>query len=553
MKNIVFILLFAPFFLFANFQDKLTKEEKDWLNNQKIITIGAMDNWAPINFVNYNNQASGIGASIVEILNKKLDNKLQISSGNWNIIYEKTKNGELNAILDLTPKKEREEFFYFTKPYLQIPPVIVSKTKQKPFLNLDDLNNKIVALEENIGTILDLQKNYPNINIKTFQNTTLALDAVSRGLADAYIGNRAVVSYKIKEELLDNLKIDSIDLSRKPSILTFGISKKYPILFSILEKAMDEITLTQWDDIKTKWEGKVLEDGKSINLSKEEKEWLKQNTIIKYAGNPNYMPFESFDSFGNHLGIIPEHLKLIEQTLGIKFEKIKTNSFKETLDNVKENKIDIFSNYWKIEEFDNTHISIPIDVKTPIVISGKKDKNKEFIISLSQLKNEKIAVIKDFLYLNEIYKNYPNLNYIEVDSATTALQGVSSGIYDLALCSLPLATYTISSLGLSNTEIMGKTDTYMQLNFTIRKDDILFKTILEKALAIHPASELNKIMEQWDQITKKPKIDTVMILEISILVLLGLTLLLFWNYQLKRQVTKKPMNSLNFLDFLMKM
>ena len=261
------------------------------------------------------------------------------------------------------------------------------------------------------------------------------------------------------------------------------------------------------------------------------------------------MPFESFDSFGNHVGIIPEHLKLIEQTLGIKFEKIKTNSFKETLDNVKENKIDIFSNYCKMEEFDNTHISIPIDVKTPIVISGKKDKNKEFIISLSQLKNEKIAVIKDFLYLNEIYKNYPNLNYIEVDSATTALQGVSSGIYDLALCSLPLATYTISSLGLSNTEIMGKTDTYMQLNFTIRKDDIIFKTILEKALAIHPASELNKIMEQWEQITKKPKIDTVMILEISILVLLGLTLLLFWNYQLKRQVTKKTHELSKLLRF----
>ena len=77
------------------------------------------------------------------------------------------------------------------------------------FLSLCDLNCKIVALEENIGTIIDLQKNYPNIIIKTFQNTTLSLDAVSRGLADAYIGNRAVVSYKIKEELLDNLKIDT--------------------------------------------------------------------------------------------------------------------------------------------------------------------------------------------------------------------------------------------------------------------------------------------------------------------------------------------------------
>ena len=38
MKNLFFILIFLPLFLSANFQDKLTKEEKNWLNNQKIIT-----------------------------------------------------------------------------------------------------------------------------------------------------------------------------------------------------------------------------------------------------------------------------------------------------------------------------------------------------------------------------------------------------------------------------------------------------------------------------------------------------------------------------------
>ena len=397
MKNLFFILIFLPLFLSANFQDKLTKEEKNWLDNQKIITIGAMDNWAPINFVDYNNEASGIGASIVEILNQKLNSKLQITSGSWNTIYEKTKNGELNAILDITPKKEREEFFYFTEPYLQIPHVIVSKKEQKPFLSLNDLNGKTVALEENIGTIIDLQKNYPNITIKTFQNTTLALDAVARGLADAYIGNRAVVSYKIKEELIDNLKIDAIDSSRKPSILTLGVSKNYPLLFSILEKAMDEITILEWDDIKTKWEARVLEDDKEdkqkIVLSNEEKEWLKQNSIIKYAGDPNYMPFESFDEKGNYVGIVAEHLNLIEQNLGIKFEIIKTNSWSETLEKVKDSKVDMFSNYMNIQEFQDTHISIPMQLKSPIVVVGKKDKDKDFIVSIKNNSNSKGIII----------------------------------------------------------------------------------------------------------------------------------------------------------------
>lgn len=375
MKKIVLLIFFIPLFLIASFKDTLTSEEKNWLSSRKVILIGAMDNWAPINFVDYNNQASGMGASMIELLNNKLDNKLEIVSGNWTTIYEKTKNGQLDGILDITPKKEREDYFYFTKPYLEIPHVIVSKNTQKSFSSIDELNGKTVALEENIGTIIDLKNNYPNIKIKTFKNTTLALDAVSRGLADAYIGNRTVVNYKIKEELINNIKIDTIDTSRKPSSLTIGVSKEYPLFYSILQKAINEISSEQWNEIKLKWEDKSLEDNRNLNLvvsfTDEEKEWLKSNPVIKYGGNPNYMPYESFDEFGNHIGIIAQHLNLLEKNLGIKFEKIRTKNIRETLDKVKKNEIDIFSNYWNVEEFKDTHISIPLDVKTPIVISGK--------------------------------------------------------------------------------------------------------------------------------------------------------------------------------------
>ena len=553
MKKIVLLIFFIPLFLIASFKDTLTTEEKNWLNSRKVILIGAMDNWAPINFVDYNNQASGMGASIVELLNDKFDNKLEIVSGNWSSIYEKTKNGQLDGILDITPKKEREEFFYFTKPYLEIPHVIVSKNTQKSFSSIDELHGKTVALEENIGTIIDLKNNYPNINIKTFKNTTLALDAVSRGLADAYIGNRTVVNYKIKEELINNIKIDTIDASRKPSSLTIGVSKEYPLFYSILQKAMNEISSEQWNEIKLKWEDKSLEDNRNLNLAvsftDEEKEWLKSNPVIKYGGNPNYMPYESFDEFGNHIGIIAQHLNLLEKNLGIKFEKVRTKNIRETLDKVKKNEIDIFSNYWNVEEFKDTHISIPLDVKTPIVISGKKGKHQDFIVSLSQLKNEKIAIIKDFFYLKEIYEQYPNLNYIEVESATKALQGVSSGEYDLALCSLPLATYTISSLGLMNVEIIGKTDTFMQLSFFIKKDSIIFKNILEKVLANHFSTELYKIMQKWETVTKTPEMHYKNVVQVFSFIFLGLLLLVFWNYQLKKQISIKTAELTKLLGF----
>ncbi|NCB12361.1 MAG: hypothetical protein EOM78_12110 [Erysipelotrichia bacterium] len=51
MKKIIFYLFVIPIFLLADFKQKLTLEEKNWLENKEIIIVGAMDNWAPINFI----------------------------------------------------------------------------------------------------------------------------------------------------------------------------------------------------------------------------------------------------------------------------------------------------------------------------------------------------------------------------------------------------------------------------------------------------------------------------------------------------------------------
>jgi len=38
----------------------------------------------------------------------------------------------------------------------------------KPFLSLVDLNEKVVALEKDVGTIIDLEKNFPKYKNKNF-------------------------------------------------------------------------------------------------------------------------------------------------------------------------------------------------------------------------------------------------------------------------------------------------------------------------------------------------------------------------------------------------
>ncbi len=312
------LALIAPLFLYAQIATVLSEDEQTWLNAQKEITIGAMDGWAPFNFKNYKGEASGIGAGIVELLNAKMNGKLKIVSDSWSTIYTKAQSGELHAIMDITPKPEREEFFAFTRSYLHVPHVIVSRTSTPKFPDLKAIEGKKVALEKDIGTILHLQKNHPTIMIQTYENTSLCLDALSRGEVDAYIGNRAVVNYIMAQELLDNLKIDALDTSRKGSPLSIGISKKYPQLQTILQKLMDEISPEEFNLIFAKWSKEQMVD---IGLSAEEKGYLRSKKRLRFvAGLEAWAPFSFVDKNGVHSGLEIDFVKLLESRLRIPIE-----------------------------------------------------------------------------------------------------------------------------------------------------------------------------------------------------------------------------------------
>ena len=79
------------------------------------------------------------------------------------------------------------------------------------------------------------KKNIPTFWVKQFDTTSDALDAVSKGQADAYIGNRAVAMYIMERELITNLKVHG-KIQETASINAIGVRKDQPILRDILQK-----------------------------------------------------------------------------------------------------------------------------------------------------------------------------------------------------------------------------------------------------------------------------------------------------------------------------
>ena len=219
-------------------------------------------------------------------LNKRLGGRLRIVSGTWENLYERVCRKELGGLLDITPKPEREEYFNFTTPYLNVPHVIIAPKGVSVLRNEDDLAGKVLALEQGFGNVNYFREFYPGVRIREYRDTTEALEAVARGEADAYAGNRGVALFLIEKNVMTNLRVHG-GLHKEGSILALGIRKDWSLFHAIVQKALDDITPLEIRQIRSRWvtpvgEGSLLA---STPLTGEDYQWLEDHPVIRVGIN----------------------------------------------------------------------------------------------------------------------------------------------------------------------------------------------------------------------------------------------------------------------------
>jgi len=233
-------------------QIQLTTEEKNWLAQHPQIQVGIMNAWPPLDYVDQNRIPAGIGVEYLEAMNKQLGGRVVPIPAPFKENYDRVLNGQLDALMDITERPDREALFNFTRPYIIIPHAIVGRKEGVHFNSEADLKGKTVALERGFFNVTHFRKNFPDVLIREYNSTSEALDAVSRGEADAYAGNRAVAIHLIEKELLNNLKLLG-KLKEPKSTLQIAVAKNNPILAGILDKALGSVPEAEQSAIYSKW------------------------------------------------------------------------------------------------------------------------------------------------------------------------------------------------------------------------------------------------------------------------------------------------------------
>ena len=235
-------------------QVPLTVEEKAWLSEHTSqIELWYNDDFPPIEFTNGNGEFVGLGADIFALVEEKLG--IQVAkkcAPDWVTHLKAMESGECALAPTIARTSEREKYIRFTTAYIEIPIVIIGPTTLGSGLSLSDLSEKNIAVVKGFATEEFLAE-YPEnqFNITFVSDVLEGLRITAFGQVDAFVANLAVASYHISEQGISNLKI----VGRTDYVfnLCIGVSKKYPLLFSSIQKALDTLSADEFAALKEQW------------------------------------------------------------------------------------------------------------------------------------------------------------------------------------------------------------------------------------------------------------------------------------------------------------
>ncbi len=199
----------------------------------------------------------------------------------------------------------------------------------------------------------------------------------------------------------------------------------------------------------------------SVEFTQEEKEWIRNNPVVKLGADYGWPPFDFIDEQGNHSGLASEYLKLISKKSGLRFD-VEAGVWTDVLDNMKQKKYDGLTCAVKTEErvkyldFTTTYLSVPMVIITQL---GNYEIN-----SIDDLRGKVVSINKGSYIHEWLVQRYPEIKLDLSTSNEESLEKLSFGEVDAYIGNLAVGTYVMNKYLLNNSTFAHKTQLFFSVN-----------------------------------------------------------------------------------------
>lgn len=242
----------------------LSNDEKAWLRkNAAHLQLWFNDSFPPLEFADNNHNFTGLGAEIIRLIEKEIGFTFpQVLCPDWNKHLAALQSGKCAIAPTIVENEERSRYAYFSSAYAQVPVVIISTPGSGSRKTLRDFAGKKVAAVEGYATEGYLKGfKEAKLEVVTVPDVTEGLQALAFGQVDAYVENLAVASHYISQHGISNLKV--VGTTDFNFVFRIAVSKKYPLLFSAIQKGLARIAPEELARARKQWITLHVERGMS--------------------------------------------------------------------------------------------------------------------------------------------------------------------------------------------------------------------------------------------------------------------------------------------------
>jgi len=508
----------------------LTQKEKNYIKSHQVLKVHNETNWAPFNF-NEDGKAKGYSVDYMNLLAKKLNIKIQYISGyTWAQFMQMLPSSSLDLIINIAENEDRKKFISFSDPYYTAQNVIYTHRDSIGLISLKDLENKSVAITKGFYVQALLEKYYPNIKLKLVKNQLEALKLVSLKKVDAVIGEKAVMDYLLLTNAISDVApVGFIEDKKFVTYLRIGASKKDQILVNILTKIQKQVSTEEIRELRKKWFG--IENIDLNRLTTKEKSYIKNKKILKVCINPNWRPIE-FYKMGVPQGISIDTLAIINKNIKINLQFVKTSSWSQSLEFLKEKKCDILPSAVKTtKRLEYANFTEPY-LHYDLAIVTKRD--KPLVTNLDNIVDETMARKKCSGLISKLKEKYPDINILETKNYAESFMSVSAGKSYFTIATLPVVAYNKNKFELDNLQIAGYAKMKYNLSIAVRKDDLILLNIMNKELGKIDNNTHNAIYEKWTTKQVEFKTDYKLIFKILTGMILFILIMIYFQIKVKK-------------------
>lgn len=230
----------------------LTDAQRQYLQTKQKLRYCIDPSWPPFESIDTQGRHSGMSADYARFFQSQLPVPLELlPTASWPDSIAAVEQRRCDLLLLAMQTPSRSQFLNFTRPYLVIPSVIVTRTEHRRVKSVAELGDALYGIRRGFGFAELYRQLHPTLKFVEVQSYEEGLLMVQSGQLAGMFGNMGSLGYLLQQYKITNLKI----AGRLPgdSELSIASRNDEPLLSEISQLLVERIDPALQQQINNQW------------------------------------------------------------------------------------------------------------------------------------------------------------------------------------------------------------------------------------------------------------------------------------------------------------